>query len=153
MWKRSFEMKKNRFFFIVEMLTFGLLIAGCATTTSGYRPDPSIPVENLATLTIANQNVRVTAIDGIETPVNYPKAIKIQPGKHTITCYHQRNREIMIEMSRNFGGNADLFNYLAEIEFEFLDSRSYELYDASETKTTGTLQSTEYSAAIRETVK
>jgi hypothetical protein len=150
---RSFEMKKNRFFFIAEVLIFGLLIAGCATTTSGYRPDPSIPVENLATLTIANQSVRVTAIDGIGTPVNYPKAVKIQPGKHTITCYHQKSREIMAEMSRSLGGNASLFNYLTEIEFEFLDGRSYELYDASETTTTGTLQSTEYDVAIRETVR
>jgi hypothetical protein len=146
-------MKKNRCSFIVEMLTFGLLIAGCATTTAGYRPDPSIPVENLATLTIANQNVRVTAIDGIETAVNYPKAIKIQPGKHTVTCYHQKSREIMMEMSRRFGGNANLFDYLTEIEFEFFDGRSYELYDASETETTGTLQSTEYGVAIRETVR
>jgi PBP1b-binding outer membrane lipoprotein LpoB len=144
---------KNRFSFIVEMLTFGLFITGCVTTTSGYRPDPSIPVENLATLTIANQSVRVTAIDGIETPVNYPKAIKIQPGKHTITCYHQKSKEIMTEMSRNFGGNASLFNYFTEIEFEFLSGGSYELYDSSETKTIGTLQSTEYSIAIREAAR
>jgi PBP1b-binding outer membrane lipoprotein LpoB len=125
-------------------------LAGCATTTSGYRPDPSIPVENLATLTIANQSIHITAIDGVETTVNYPKAIKIQSGKHTIACYHQQTREIMTKMSRNLGGNT---SYLTKIEFEFLGNRSYELYDASKTKTTGTLRTTEYDVAIREAIR
>jgi hypothetical protein len=142
------------FVLFVSMAFSGFFVlAGCATTTGGYQPDPSIPVESLATLTVADRNVRLTAIDGIETTVNYPRAIKIQPGKHTIICYHQKGKEIMIKMSQSFGGDASRFNYLTEIKFEFLDSRSYELYDASETEITGTLQSTEYRVAIRETAR
>ncbi|MDR2861096.1 MAG: hypothetical protein LBV07_00890 [Syntrophobacterales bacterium] len=121
-------------------------ITGCATTSGGYKPDPLIPAKELATLKIADLTVYITAIDGIETSLKYPKSIQIQEGKHIITCYHQKAKEITAQMAKTFG----TVNYLTKIEFEFIGGHNYELYDTSKTKIIGTMQSTEYGVDVRE---
>ncbi|GHU40908.1 hypothetical protein FACS1894190_08350 [Spirochaetia bacterium] len=111
-------MKRNRFFvqaarraagMLAKVLTFGLVLAGCASTGAPAVYDPTVPVEESCIIVIVQ--CAITKFDGVSTGLKMnalagSKRIQIPAGQHTMQVY-QKGGGIGYETENTVDGTFD----------------------------------------------